>query len=367
MSFVRAATQSVVTPLLARPVLRLLLGRWPSQGELRLFSEGMRQKGRLPPILRGMTRVPAAVPLLARSALVSRANADADYRARLPAAADPLAGWIPGDPTQVWTGPPIGFMHLEKTAGTSVLAFLQTLFHPLQIAPNPLPDAWRTECPASRSGRLAPYRLIWGHYDLTELRQMAPEHRLITFLREPRARVISYYYFWRSFNLTEREACEPAAGMKLGGQVILPGMLKAQSSGLLEFLRDQDPEVRNHFDNLYVRRLTGRYIAHGDDPLTADPAASLAAALAALRQLWFVGVTEAIDVSLARLCGLLDVVPPPNVPRANVSVHNEIASSAAFRPIAREPITDAIEAELDRLTRLDAAVYAAARTALMLG
>ena len=83
--------------------------------------------------------------------------------------------------------------------------------------------------------------------------------------------------------------------MKVDGQVVLPGMLKAQSSGLLDFLRDQDPEVRNDFDNLYVRRLAGLYVAHGVDPVAADPAAALTTALTALRGLRFVGVTEAID------------------------------------------------------------------------
>ncbi len=69
--------------------------------------------------------------------------------------------------------------------------------------------------------------------------------------------------------------------------------MAAQSLPLIEFLRCDDPCVRDHIDNFYVRRLIGRYLTGGtEDILMTEADGCLGAALDALASLDFVGITE---------------------------------------------------------------------------
>ena len=88
-----------------------------------------------------------------------------------------------------------------------------------------------------------------------------------------------------------------------------------------------------------------------------DPEATLADALRALDGLDFVGLAEDMDRTLALLGRRLGFTPPPRAPRVNVLADNEANPFVPFRTIARAPCTPAVEIELDRLTRLDRAVY----------
>lgn len=316
------------------------------------FHQGFRRRhAPIPPLLRALAGVAAARPQLTRSMLASWMAADEVTRSALTIGLGSRELATPGDVLRVWRGPPISFLHLEKTAGTSVSVFLEGLFHPTQIDPDPSPGH-AEGVHVNRHGPRPAF--IRGHYDLPMLRRAGPDRFVLTFLREPRARILSLYYFWRSHT--------PLAAVKTG---VHPGVAEATSCSLLVWLRSTNPEVRNAIDNFYVRRLTG-VIDRGaaGDTLATDPDRCLEDALQALASMEFVGITEQMDASLSVLGRMLEFAPPPAAPRVNVAATNEWGRSSAFHPVWREPITPEIEAELTRLTRLDRIIYDAARTRL---
>lgn len=341
----RGAVLTVSGALLARPLLRATIGRWPTRAEAGLFLGAYaRPHASVPPIVRALASVPAARPQLSRAMLMSWMTADAAYRGELTRGLDSHAAQGPGDVLSVWNGRPVAFLHIEKTAGMSVSHALETQFHPTQINPDAL-----AACPDADMRR---YALVRGHFDLPTLRRIDPDRFVLTFLREPRARILSLYHYWRSY------APELLADLH-------PGARMAAGMPLLDWLREGSDELRDAIDNHYVRRLLGAYAwAPGGDRLRLDPSGCLDAAGRELDGLGFVGVTEAMEPSMRALGRTLGFTRPVTAPRVNVTAANEAGPGATFRHVAREPMTPEIEAELDRLTALDRVLHARARARL---
>ena len=355
----RTAGLAVLAPVATRLLFRLCLGRWPDAGEATGFQAGLLDGAiPLPPCQRGMFRVQAARVQISRFLLLDMMrcgrigidNAFDRTNAQDPALSVPP---LSGDPLAFWTGAPIAFLHLEKTGGVSVAEAITGLFHPLQIDPDPqrtaaphvvVPFSGRDEAAIRRRA------LIFGHYDVPSLRRIDPDRPIITLLRHPERRILSLYYYWRSV--------DPVV---LAGTARNEAVRLAQDQDLLSFLNTADWSVRNYIDNFYVRRLTGLYVRPtGDDPLAGDPEAGLAAALDALGSLAFVGITEAMQDSLARLGGMLGADLAGGAGPLNVAAENAGTAPGVFRTVARDALTKPHRAALARLTRLDEAVYRAA-------
>jgi hypothetical protein len=349
---VRRGSRALVARLGARPLLRLALGRWPGEEECRCFRFAFgAEEQAVPALLRSVANVPAARAHLTRSMLQAWMAANEPYAGLLRRESHPEGTAMLGDPLRVWNGPPVAFLHLEKTAGSSLVEALTAQFHPLQIDPDPHrtcpPHALTPILPHAVPG-IGRHALVWGHYDLPSLCRLGPDRFILTVLREPKARLLSLYRFWRA-TLREGSATIPS-----------PGVAAAQGS-LLQFLRSNDPLVRNALDNCYVRRLTGLYATRPDeDPLAADPAGALERALGALDRLDFVGISEEMDASLSALGTILGFPAPCRAPRVNVTATNAAAAPDRFRHVERPPVGEAEARALEELTRLDQAVYAAA-------
>lgn len=88
----------------------------------------------------------------------------------------------------------IKFLHVPKTAGTSIRIFLQRFFLSRHV------------CPATNNGEflaLPPdqrrsYRLFAGHFDWSYLDQIDGECFTFSILRRPQDRLVSYYFYLRS-------------------------------------------------------------------------------------------------------------------------------------------------------------------------
>jgi uncharacterized membrane protein YkvA (DUF1232 family) len=344
-AWLRAMVLDMVAMLFAAPLLRLATGAWPAGAEVAAFRRAFRHFTPLPPLLRAVAAVPAGREQLTRAMLAGWLQADASYRARLCAEAAHADAPEPGagNSLSVWSGPNVTFLHLEKTAGMSVVAALSAHFHPLQIDADlrrAFPPHVLTPLPPFLVPRLRRCALVWGHYDLPSIRRLGEGRFTFTFLRDPASRIVSLYRYWRA-----------QAARDLGWNGMNQPVLAAQRLTLVEFLESDDPWILDYIDNFYVRRLTGRYaLGQAADPLAGDPEGLLRAALLALDAFDFIGLTERTGESLARLGGRLGFPPPAQPPRVNVTRQDREAG-------LDDP---AVRKALARLTRLDRVIYDAA-------
>ncbi|QGX63272.1 sulfotransferase family 2 domain-containing protein [Alteromonas mediterranea] len=86
------------------------------------------------------------------------------------------------------------FLHIPKTGGTTVHSLLSPHFESTKICPaklNTLGDYTATE--------LSTFSFFSGHFSIASC-QLIPglDKKLVTFMREPQARLRSAYYFWKS-------------------------------------------------------------------------------------------------------------------------------------------------------------------------
>jgi hypothetical protein len=248
-----------------------------------------------------------------------------------------------------WTKPGISFLHIEKCGGVAAVRFLSRHFHPRQIFEDDrrdLPPHLMFRAPQLSGVDPAQTPFIWGHYDLPTLRRFAPAHCVFTVLREPKARVLSLYHFWRSVDPDQFDPDESFS------------VALAHRLTLEEFLECDDPMLVDLIDNLFLRRLTGLYATGAAaDPVKANPEAALAQAMAALDGLDFVGLTERMDESMAAFAAQLGIDPPAAAVRANVTAENHDDPSGWFRKVARPALSNAATAALERRTSLDAVIY----------
>jgi hypothetical protein len=297
----------------------------------------------MPPLLRGLLGLPRGRAMLRHAAAYAWHWGQAERNG----AAFHGPAETQGNIYTAWTGPRLGFLHLEKSAGNALLAWLCGHFHPEQIAPAPYRDLppHLFSRPPGLVDR-ARYPLIWGHYDLPSLQNFDPERRIFTILREPRARLVSLYHFWRSVNPDKFDA-------EISFAVGLAHRLSFE-----DFLDHDDPLLSDMIDNMVVRRLTGLYATGNEaDPLRVDPQAALAKAQAALDGMFFAGISETLDASAARLADRLDIARPARTLRGNVTRENHTDPTGWFRQAEHPAPSAAAEAALARRTALDTKLY----------
>ena len=227
------------------------------------------------------------------------------------------------------------FLHIPKTAGTSFTQILKALYPASDIFLEMDIEALKNHLAAGYSNR----RLFIGHYSHEAVDLFRQRPRLLTFLREPRERIISHYYHYR------RQSDDAVAA------------LPDRDKRLVDLIRQYDftdfisldlPEVEQGFANVHTRQL-----AHS----TSDPVpqshrerqALLESALTHLGTLDFIGMVERFDESLALFSRLFGTEVGIQAVRANVNEGRPHGSAdrAVFdhNPLAR------------RRVELDAALY----------
>ena len=86
------------------------------------------------------------------------------------------------------------FLHIPKTAGTAVHLALAGLFPPGEICPERHPP----EFDRAPDEGLRGFRLFSGHFYWDQVARVPAPRVVFTFLREPRERLLSLYYFFRA-------------------------------------------------------------------------------------------------------------------------------------------------------------------------
>lgn len=184
------------------------------------------------------------------------------------------------------------FMHMPKTAGTTVAARFRAALQPAEFLPlygirrtrNEIEQAIG-EMEAERRQRI---RVVCGHqvwYGIHELFDRPP--RYVTVLREPASRVISH--FWHLSRNPESVYFE---GIR-DGRITLDSWLAGESN----------PHTINQMTRYLARDQVGRDPADHEAETVTE--ATLSRAIERLSRFWFVGLTAALDLDLSRLLGRL--------------------------------------------------------------
>lgn len=195
-----------------------------------------------------------------------------------------LSGSVDGLPESEWKRPLkfglrsrdiLFFMHIPKTAGTTLFSLLESRFRAQEILSLKGPrlhEALMSTAPADFNT----YRLIRAHYDYSIYRYLPRKPVYVTMFRSPMERVISAYVaFVQNPNHW------------------LSQKLSTKDLSLLEFV--ERPEAKAFVNNRQVRQLVG---AVKRDALGLSDQAMLEVAKARLDEFAFFGLLDRFDESI---------------------------------------------------------------------
>ena len=136
---------------------------------------------------------------------------------------------------------PVVFMHIPKTAGSSLTNMLEPHYAPGEVFRSPEPGS------LSRLGsaELQSYSILCGHFDWSELGNLPKKSQIICLLRDPIDRIVSLYWYWRSFSWEYAAENQDY------------GIAYAKSVGIEEFFFDAPLGIRANYENAVVRQLVG--------------------------------------------------------------------------------------------------------------
>ena len=246
------------------------------------------------------------------------------------------------------------FLHIEKTAGTSVQNILREAFGVEQVYGENR-DTLHLHSP----GELSLYSVFAGHFNYDSL-IFIPRQKLTltTFVREPKKRLVSAYHFWRA-----HESSHP----NYEGGVALANRLSMQEFfGRPEI--EEDWGIWNHMTWAIMgeRRWREWRLLLADAPDKRSEAEILAriarpAIARRIREFLCVGIQEDFDSSIELLFRILER-PAPKI-RVDHSLEGLMLLTPGFkRKLPRQRITAEVDATLGRLVALDNIVYSEARS-----
>jgi hypothetical protein len=243
--------------------------------------------------------------------------------------------------TQIRTGQQIYFLHIHKTAGTSLTVILDGYFRPKEVC---TAHQWHQLLAIPRN-QLSRYRLFRGHFHYC-FHTLLPEKPIyITFLRDPIDRAISRYLHLQRDKM----------------HYLYP---RVSAMSFAEFLRD--PVTRAQVHNLQVRTLAFDFdidavVQAVGKPLTARLEMEqhinnimrdlpddqlLSVAKQRLATFAFVGITEKFQASLDQLTALF-----------GWSSARMVHLGGPDKPVRKEPLPASIIDELRALNWADIELY----------
>jgi hypothetical protein len=235
------------------------------------------------------------------------------------------------------------FLHLPKCGGTTLHNMLVDWYGPANMHPERFNGLYQ-----SSVQDLASKTLFSGHYDYYSTQLVPGNPRLITFLRDPRSRLVSLYHFHRS----HREDHIEKHGLKLARW--------ANAYDIDEYFAN--PEVRAHpgINNTITRNLSSQPLVGPnsvDVNLNETPIEVLREqATANLARFDFVGFIEDYDASIARLTKILNRPIPKTIERArNFATLDE--TSPHMKKIDKQEPSAKTHALMSDLVHEDEIVY----------
>ena len=236
----------------------------------------------------------------------------------------------------------VALFHIPKTGGTSLHDYLQGHFPPEKTCPERFRgfDRFKPE-------QLRAYDYFSAHMDYGILKRLPGPLYTITILREPKARILSLYYFWRSHSAETIE------------RLNLVGPRAAKKMGLLEFLRSADHGIPANVNNILVRTMLGESWTGPGGRLVLHDDEAIRVAMRNLLTIDTVGFVEDMPALFEEVSQRMGVPMPEELPWARSS--KNFGTESGSEKVEREEITPEIERRLNHLTRLDRVLYNNAR------
>ncbi|MDF3352138.1 sulfotransferase family 2 domain-containing protein [Sulfitobacter sp. KE34] len=130
----------------------------------------------------------------------------------------------------------LAFLHIPKTAGTSLVQALSKNFAEDRVMPGGLVYELDHHDPAYLRQQ---YDLLYGHVGMDALAPVATQ--IITLVREPTERIISLYNYWRTIPIESATVFE--------GGLIDPGVTLAKELSFRDFVECGHQRILNDIEN----------------------------------------------------------------------------------------------------------------------
>jgi len=242
------------------------------------------------------------------------------------------------------------FLHIQKTGGTS----LQNMFLESYSKESVYNEHTDTLSKHTQHD-LSRYSLFAGHFNFDSLAFIPHKKKSIfTFLREPKSRLLSLYYFWR--------AHEP------GHKSYAHNILLANKLLIEPFF--EDGHIKKTFGtwNTMTWAVMGRrkwkewqelLLAQKNQETAAEIIEKIVrpAILKRLNEFSFIGLQECYEESVNLLYGVLGKRRPETI-RADHSLEKLMKNDPQFKKsMDKQPMTSRLDAALDSLVQLDIVLY----------
>jgi hypothetical protein len=244
--------------------------------------------------------------------------------------------------------PRVVFMHCPKTGGTTLHHLLLSAFTEQEVCPERFNGLKNHPV-----GSLVQYRFFSGHYDLVSCQLIPGEKRIITFLREPVARLISLYNFLRAHHpdVVNRNDWELAR---------LAAQLEAEEFFSHLAVRSH-PYINNGMTRALVDTLPIEVWPVVDPSVVlSDISGMCDTAIERLKGMTGFGLLERYEESVELIFTALGVPRPATIERKMV-LEDLVERPGNYRAVEKAQDTAAVRAVVAELVSEDCALYQAAQ------